>query len=1735
MKRISLFILTLLLLLTSIPTGYAIQKGDDVGQVLNLPPFVDFEVKEKRKVDVIIDVGNTSKTLDEVNSFINLQLRPKLQADGLDYKIHVEKSNEGKTRQYFAATPFIDNSDLGHMSFDYWGPLYYYDTLTNEVVKVSDTAIDSATGAINIAYMLEDEKTIFYYGPGVRLTQFGDPTNDGLVRSGQPMFYPYGPACIAEGVESDNVASPYDQFIGHVTLTQDGRIIGMTRGPANSGNWNNCRMPAYQVVYYDYEDAKRSVESLPWSSGISGFFGSPWGHSTTRLDALNHFMYMYQSTSSPWTDSDSIAKNTRFLVTSDGALYDTNHIGFKYYSSLDRYLASKGTIAPNYVSQGIYQNQSNYQTTADKGDYGTLKQPYKLDPATGDLIFSDPIFSEWEAGYGSTYYYTVSRFDRSENSVIKGKINEGSTEYYDNKFESHLHWWAITDDGRIVTIDRNIFKLIIMDDVDGEKHYIDMTGFDRTGLGYIQPSGLLGSDLFFTSTTKDGTTPLLYKLNLDTEEWSAVLDKTFIAEDWALGGRNKVDIRLIPYLEHVIGDKRYMIDVLNEVTYRSDAEKYYVRIDDSSLMQLNNSRNLADLAAEMTKQQVTYLALGTGKNEELHRKLLTTIDNRGRFITNTDMNVALQEVAGMITNRKEADLHVLIANETISLTTIKDGLKQLQTELQAENIISSIHYIQGTSTSKVFDLVSRINWRDDRNNYVIMFNRGSLSELSSTEYEVDLATELGGQYASYIAIGTAANKLRNESLIATNKSGGVFTSSTSMSAIKTVIAKHIKDTAVKNPKRVTDTLVLNYDQETGSYSSDLLLNTFYEDAENDPKFNERFKTTHDPTVYENHTGVMAGTGQYQPTPTTKFTKVGKYELVVQVQDNPSTNAAFANYREWSLDSLSRLVLFVHRAPVADFTATVNTSRKLTIVDLSYDLDRYSERNKGIVTAVWKWKKADDIDWTMGSPPTTLAANTDYLVSLKVKDRDGAWSNEVIKFVTTKDSNQPPVARFIVNPKSVSWSKNFTLTDQSYDPDGDPIITREWIVSKEGKQLLTKGSTPTGNEIKNAAINAGLNQLGTYQIRLRVQDSEGLWSSWYQDYADVVNHAPIAQFEPLTTTYRDTMNTVLNITENPDLDGDAVTYRWRLMKGDKTYSLGTTKDVSFRIRDRGLGKDAVGTWSLELRATDPLGAESYMTHSFQVLNQIPTAEIISYPVYGYVDEPYNFTANSDDPDSEDRSSLKYFWKLTTPSGKVISYYDKNLSNIKLDEKGTHTMEHWVQDQLGAESEVDKIKFSILNKRPVADFTRTPITAYRNVNIDFKSLGTDYDGWIEAYRYELLRDGLSPLTLSTDADFIRSFSSIGTFDIRHTVTDNDGASDSIVKKIYIVNRAPKAEVTQPSGTSTATATEFNTLNPTIRWTMTDADNDPQVQYQLQLKNQAGTVLRTTAATTTVNKYFTIPNGWLSEGPIYRVAVRVYDGYEWSDYSVDKYFYLQLNRPPTAGFTHSPVVIYEGDQLKIRHAVDDLDLDTLSIRYTVTAPDGQKSYYPNASSYYIVPCSKYNSDAFTLSQLLPGSYHIEQVVTDSKSEPVKLTRTIQVGQLSIVGQVAHTETWESHRNKYNESLPADSSKQWLPLQFYSGERFMLSADTTLADHAEAGSTTYAVNVSVLLQTTGTSVELSYEKDLRWTGSMWEEAFSNLARGKHTFTFNVHYSNGVIKQHDVDIEIIGKASELAGVHRWK
>src|SRR5690606_2076778 len=107
------------------------------------------------------------------------------------------------------------------------------------------------------------------------------------------------------------------------------------------------------------------------------------------------------------------------------------------------------------------------------------------------------------------------------------------------------------------------------------------------------------------------------------------------------------------------------------------------------------------------------------------------------------------------------------------------------------------------------------------------------------------------------------------------------------------------------------------------------------------------------------------------------------------------------------------------------------TRNLVVTDNSYDLDRYSASNKGIVQKLWKWRSEHDTEWRTTALPTTLAANTDYMISLQVRDIDGAWSNEVIKEVSTRASNQPPIAKFTTSAKSISWNKSLTITDTSF--------------------------------------------------------------------------------------------------------------------------------------------------------------------------------------------------------------------------------------------------------------------------------------------------------------------------------------------------------------------------------------------------------------------------------------------------------------------------------------------------------------------------------------------------------------------------------------------------------------------------------------------------------------------------------------------------------------------------------
>jgi len=92
----------------------------------------------------------------------------------------------------------------------------------------------------------------------------------------------------------------------------------------------------------------------------------------------------------------------------------------------------------------------------------------------------------------------------------------------------------------------------------------------------------------------------------------------------------------------------------------------------------------------------------------------------------------------------------------------------------------------------------------------------------------------------------------------------------------------------------------------------------------------------------------------------------------------------------------------------------------------------------------------------------------------------------------------------------------------------------------------------------------------------------------------------------------------------------------------------------------------------------------------------------------------------------------------------------------------------------------------NLAPVADFSFYPTKPNRNQNIYFTDESYDNDGTIESWFWHF-DDG----STSTNRNPTRSYSDVGYYKVTLTVTDDDGAIDTVSNYISIGNQKPKAD--------------------------------------------------------------------------------------------------------------------------------------------------------------------------------------------------------------------------------------------------------------------------------------------------------------------------------------------------------
>ena len=277
---------------------------------------------------------------------------------------------------------------------------------------------------------------------------------------------------------------------------------------------------------------------------------------------------------------------------------------------------------------------------------------------------------------------------------------------------------------------------------------------------------------------------------------------------------------------------------------------------------------------------------------------------------------------------------------------------------------------------------------------------------------------------------------------------------------------------------------------------------------------------------------------------------------------------------------------------------------------------------------------------------------------------------------------------------------------------------------------------------------------------------------------VPNQAPTASFTATPTSGITPLTVSFNASSSSDSDGNIINYAWDF--GDGSNDSGITTIHTY---------ENSGDYTVQLIITDNNSATNSTTNNITVTeapNQPPTASFTANPTSGIAPLEVAFDAsNSSDSDG---SIISYAWDFkdgSTGSGQTITH---TFSSI-----GNYDVELTVTDNEGATDSTTKTitVTEPTNQSPIASFTASPTSGVVPLEVSFNASNTsDSDGSIINYQWDF-KDG----NTGNGKIVNHTFSSIGSYNVKLTVTDNEGATDSTTKTITVTeppNQSPIASL-------------------------------------------------------------------------------------------------------------------------------------------------------------------------------------------------------------------------------------------------------------------------------------------------------------------------------------------------------
>jgi PKD repeat protein len=403
--------------------------------------------------------------------------------------------------------------------------------------------------------------------------------------------------------------------------------------------------------------------------------------------------------------------------------------------------------------------------------------------------------------------------------------------------------------------------------------------------------------------------------------------------------------------------------------------------------------------------------------------------------------------------------------------------------------------------------------------------------------------------------------------------------------------------------------------------------------------------------------------------------------------------------------------------------------------------------------------------TAPNPAHTYTTGGTFTATLTVTDDGGKTSSAAVAVIVTPPDNLPPVANIGASSLAgkVPFSVDFTSTG-STDPDGS-IVSYEWNFG-DGEQSTDPNPSHTYLVV------------GDYAVTLKVTDNNGAVNTDSTTVSVVDNLAPTAAASATPSTGKAPLAVSLDGSASTDEDGNVVDWSWDFDDG----STGTGEVVIHTFT-------AVGTYDVELTVTDDAGDTDTTTVTV-VVNELQAPVAVANATPDGTKAPLGVIFSSVGSTDPDGSIIGYLWDFGDGSPTSTSANPSHLYTAA----GTFDATLTVTDDDGLTTVATvPVIVGPPNVPPVALGTATPSVGKPPLEVDFSSAASnDPDGSIVSYSWDF-GDGVGT---STDENPSYSYDTIANYSVLLTVTDDDGAINTVAIPVSVVPNTPPTA--QPQAT-------------------------------------------------------------------------------------------------------------------------------------------------------------------------------------------------------------------------------------------------------------------------------------------------------------------------------------------------